>query len=453
MMPSRRAVLAGSLALAAAGALPARAQPQTPPRGMILAAEFGLVPHDDPATAPPDQSSDLQLAVDAAASAGLPLFLAGGIYGAANVELPSACTIVGVRGATRLAATAAAPVFRAQQKTAITLRDLALDGAGTRANADLPGLVHFLGCEAVELDDLTLIGASTNGVYLDRTSGRLENLVVQGCAANGIFALDSFSLAISRCRIFDCGNGGVRVWARETGAHDGTIIADNDIHDIRADGGGGGENGNGVSVFRTGGVSVSGNRIRNCAFSAIRLDASTNAVVSANTCLSSGDVAILAGQGSAGAVVADNMVDGAAQGIGVTGVEAGGRLATCSGNVVRNIYPESRANPETLPIGILAEADTAVTGNVVETVPGTGIAAGSDRVLRDVNVTGNVVRDTEIGIAVSVAEGAGAAVIADNRVSAARRAAIAGTDGADIVAPDLEAEADRYPRLTVTGNG
>src|SRR5690606_30600807 len=127
-----------------------------------------------------------------------------------------------------------------------------------------------------------------------------------------------------------------------------------------------------------------------------------------------------------GSVISNNIVDGAAQGISITNFDQGGRLATCSGNIVRNIYPNSRVNPDTVPVGIFAEADAIIAGNVVEIVPGSGIGAGWGPYLRDVSVTNNIVREVEIGIAVSVAEGAGKAMISGNRIAGARTAAIAG---------------------------
>ena len=357
-----------------------------------------------------------------------------------------------MRGATNLLAAADAPIFRATQKSAITLRDLIFDGARMGAAPDAPGLIVFEGCENLELDALTVQGAAANGIHLDRTGGRLENLVVHGCGDNAVFAVDSWGLDISRNRIFNCGNGGIRVWARETGGHDGTVVAHNDVYDIRSDGGGNGQNGNGINVFRAGGVTVAGNRLRNCAFSAIRLNASTNTIVSANTCLNSGEVAIFSEFEFSGSVIANNIVDGAAQGISITNFDSGGRLATCSGNIVRDIYPESRVNPDTRPAGIFAEADTVIAGNLVETVPGVGIGVGWGPYLRDVSVSGNLVRDVEIGIGVSVAEGAGAALVAGNRISGARRASIAGLAWTDMISDDLARDAQRFPQLTVNGN-
>jgi uncharacterized secreted repeat protein (TIGR03808 family) len=67
------------------------------------------------------------------------------------------------------------------------------------------------------------------------------------------------------------------------------------------------------------------------------------------------------------------------------------------------------------------EADTAVTGNVVENASTAGIMLGWGNYLRDVAATGNVVRKADIGIAVSVAPGAGTALIANNVIAEARR--------------------------------
>src|SRR5690606_15373058 len=96
--------------------------------------------------------------------------------------------------------------------------------------------------------------------------------------------------------------------------------------------------------------------------------------------------------------------------------------------------------------------DAIIAGNVVEIVPGSGIGAGWGPYLRDVSVTDNIVREVEIGIAVSVAEGAGKAMISGNRIAGARTAAIAGMAWHKTVSGDLVRDADRYPNVTVSGN-
>jgi uncharacterized secreted repeat protein (TIGR03808 family) len=94
-----------------------------------------------------------------------------------------------------------------------------------------------------------------------------------------------------------------------------------------------------------------------------------------------------------------------------------------------------------------------VTGNVVENAPMAGIALGYGRYLRDVAATGNVVRRADIGIAVSVAAGAGTALIANNVISETQSGAIIGMDRQKIVTGDLmKGGAERYAQLTLSGN-
>jgi hypothetical protein len=63
-----------------------------------------------------------------------------------------------------------------------------------------------------------------------------------------------------------------------------------------------------------------------------------------------------------------------------------------------------------------------------------------------------VVRASGVGIAVSVAAGAGSAVIADNLIAGARRGAIVGMDGHSAVTGELAGEAQRFAHLTIGGN-
>ena len=132
----------------------------------------------------------------------------------------------------------------------------------------------------------------------------------------------------------------------------------------------------------------------------------------------------------------------------------GGRLAIVQGNLIRNLT--NKRPPGTDPndgagIGIAVEADTAVSGNVIEGAPTAGISVGWGAYMRDVSVTGNVVRNAHHGIAVSVSNGAGAAVISGNLISGAAQGAIVGMDFKRAVT-DLERDGTRYANLQVTGN-
>ncbi len=438
MNTTRRSVITG-LATTAVAVPPAFAQNPVDARG------FGL--HPDPGA---DQTASFASACLAAAEAGLPLFLPAGVYVVGTVDLPSGLLLQGVPGATVLRFGAAGGGLRARGCSAVTLDGLVLDGASmTAAGAD--GLVQFDDSDGVTVLRCAVRGSRGNGIGLARSAARIEDCDITGCDEAAVFSLDGRGVAVTGCRISDCGNGGVLIW-RSASGRDGSLVSGNSITAIASRSGGNGQNGNGINVFRAGAVTVAGNTVTGAQFSAIRLNATDDCQVVGNTCLDCQEVAIFSEFGFSGSVVANNIVDGAAQGISITNFNEGGRLATCTGNIVRNIFPRSAVNPDTVPVGIAAEADTVISGNVVEAVPGLGIGAGWGPYLRDVAVSGNVVRDSEIGIGVSVAPGAGKAVVASNLVSGARRAGIAGMAWSEMVSDDLVREAARFPALTLSGN-
>jgi uncharacterized secreted repeat protein (TIGR03808 family) len=227
------------------------------------------------------------------------------------------------------------------------------------------------------------------------------------------------------------------------------------VEEIGAQDGGTGQNGNGINVFRAGNVTVRGNRVHNCVFSAIRGNAASGLRIVENACTQLGEVALYVEFGFEGAVISNNTVDGAGHGISVTNFNDGGRLAVVSSNILRNLAPQPHARiaNETHGVGIYVEADTAVTGNVIEKAAQAGIMAGWGRFLRDVTVTGNVVRSAPIGIGVSVTTGAGAALIANNIISGAMRGAIVGMEHLEPVTGDLSKDgALRFSQLVVSGN-
>jgi uncharacterized secreted repeat protein (TIGR03808 family) len=126
------------------------------------------------------------------------------------------------------------------------------------------------------------------------------------------------------------------------------------------------------------------------------------------------------------------------------------------GNLIRNVVARRPAGTDpndASGIGIGVEADTVVSGNVIENAAHAGIAAGWGAYLRDVAIDGNIVRDADYGITVSVAPGAGTSVITDNLISGARRGAIVGMEWQKPVTGDLAAEgAARFAQLSISGN-
>lgn len=169
-------------------------------------------------------------------------------------------------------------------------------------------------------------------------------------------------------------NGGVLVH-RYDKARDGTIVNGNRVQGIRADSGGTGQNGNGINVYKADNVIVANNVVSDCAFTAIRANSASDVQIIGNNCTASGETAIYSEFAFEGSIIANNIVNGAANGISIVNFDSGGRLGTCTGNIVRNLSVKGPYEA-TFGIGIAAEADTAITGNVVENAPTYGIQLG-----------------------------------------------------------------------------
>lgn len=421
--------------------------------GPLSAFGMDASQHGVRAGSPDDQSRALQAAIDRAAAARMPLALGPGVYRAGDLKLPAGGQIVGVRGATRLVLTRGPSLISATRADSLTLTGLTLDGADL-AMPESRGLVHFAHGRGVRVTDCEVVASRRNGVMLEDVEGEVTGSTVTGAAEAGIFSLDAQGLKISGNTVRSAGNNGILVWRSQAG-DDGTLVVDNRIEDIAARAGGSGQNGNAINVFRAGNVMVRGNRIKGVAFSAVRGNAASNLQIVGNTCTGAGEVALYVEFGFEGALIANNMVDGAALGVAVTNFNEGGRLAAVQGNVIRNLElfrPAGTDPNDPAGIGIGVEADAAVTGNVVENAPTAGILLGWGRYLRDVTATGNVVRNAGVGIAVSVAAGAGSAVIADNLISGTRRGAIVGMDRHTAVTGELANDATRFAHLSISGN-
>ncbi len=430
---------------AAALAVPAKAAPLS--TFGLDAAHFGVRPG-----AAGDQSSALQRAIDQAARMRVPLMLAPGVYRAGGLMLPAGASLVGVRGATRLVLTHRPSLLSVEHADTISLTGLTLDGGG-QTLPEGRALLHCDDVKAVRIADCEIAGAGGNGVTLLNCDGEVTHNTITGAADNALFCNDSRGLIIAANVIAKSGNGGIRVFQSEK-RHDGSLIADNRIEDTGARAGGSGENGNAINVYRAADVIVRGNHVHNTAFSAIRGNAADNIQIIGNNCAALDEVAIYSELGFEGAVIADNVIDGAESGISVANFDQGSRLATVRGNIVRNLG-RSRTNrpPEEIGVGIAVEADTVVSGNVIERAPNAGIGVGWGQYLRNVAVTGNVVREAGFGVAVSVAAGAGVAVISGNLFSGMARGAIVGMEWHKAVTGDLAlAGAERYPQLKISGN-
>lgn len=413
------------------------------------ATQYGLRPGS-----PDDQTRILQRAIDDAARAQMPLALPPGVYRVSQLRLPNGAQLVGVRGATRLAFVGGASLFTSEGSGNLGLNNLVLDG-GSIPLPTRRGLVHCLFGRDIRIADCEIIASGGNGIWLENVSGEVSGNTITKTAVTAITSFDARGLAVTRNSIVDTNDNGIEILRTSIG-DDGTLVADNRIEDIKAGPGGSGQYGNAINAFRAGNVIVRGNRISNCDYSAVRGNSASNIQITGNSITDVREVALYSEFAFEGAVIANNTVDGAALGVSVCNFNEGGRLAVVQGNIIRNLLAKRPAG--TKPdddggIGIYVEADSSVSGNVIENAPSFGIVAGWGKYLRDVAITGNVIRNAFVGVGISVTPGAGTALVNSNMISETPRGAVVGLDHARPVTPDLTTEdAPRFAQVSVSMN-
>lgn len=411
----------------------------------LYAVDFGVI-----ADTADDQSKSLQEAIQAAAASGQKLVLPPGPIFVADIAFASRLAIEGTPGSTQLTGYNGGSIGAFTNVTDARVANVIFAGSPDGAANGLRAVLEVASSLSIGFTQCSFIDSPTTGLSITDSAITISDCDFRGHADAAIHAVDNRGLLITGNRISDCGNAGIRIWRNESGS-DGSIVTENRIWNIKATDGGNGQNGNGINVFKADEVIVSDNHIADCAFTAVRLNTTNNTQVSGNTCLNSGEVAIFSEFAFSGSVIANNIVDGAVGGISMTNYNEGGRIAVCTGNIVRNIAPLSVVNPDTTPFGIAAEAEAAVTGNTIHKVPGPGIVAGYGPYLSNVLVANNVMYDILIGVAVSVAPGAGNAQVSGNIIFDPQRA-IVGMAWSDMVESDLIANAAKYPQVTIANN-
>ena len=447
------------LALAGAGAAAALVRPATAAgidgvttaamRGSIDATEFGALPG-----AMDDQSKTFARMLDIASDRDTPLFLPPGVYIVSNLTLPRRVRLTGVPGASRIIYGGDGHLLIGEDAERVELSGIVFDGANRWLRDDALGLIDLRRTRHLAIDNCEIVGSGKNGIALERSAGRIERTAVSGAADAGIYSVEASGLSITANTVSDCANGGILVH-RWQAADDGTFVSGNRVSRIAARNGGTGQHGNGINVFRAANVIVSNNIVSDLAFSAIRANSASNIQIANNTCIGSGETGIYAEFSFEGAVINGNIVDGAANGISIVNFNEGGRLAICSGNIVRNLVNKGpyEQEPPGFGVGISVEADCAATGNVVENVPLYGLQLGWGEFMRNVVATGNVIRKAGTGIIVSVVEGTGSAVISDNVIDQVSEGAVVGYRWAEKATGDLALEgAGGHANLTIERN-
>jgi uncharacterized secreted repeat protein (TIGR03808 family) len=370
------------------------------------------------------------------------------------LRLQNGTQLVGVRGATRLVFNGGASMLQGEGAGGVGITGITLDGGGI----PLPtrrGLIHCLGGRDIRIIDCEMTGSGGAGIWFEQVSGDVSGNIITSTASTAIVSFDAQGLIVSRNTIQGTNDNGIEILRTALG-DDGTLITDNRIEDIKAGPGGSGQYGNAINAFRAGNVIVRGNRIRNCDYSAVRGNSASNIQISGNSVSDVREVALYSEFSFEGAVIANNTVDGAAFGVSVCNFNEGGRIAVVQGNIIRNLRPKrpiGTAPDDDAGVGIYVEADSSVSGNVIENAPSFGIMAGWGKYLRDVVISGNVIRKAFVGIGVSVASGAGTALVNANVISETPRGAVVGLDHARPVTSDLSTDgAQRFAQVVIGTN-
>jgi uncharacterized secreted repeat protein (TIGR03808 family) len=452
-MDFNRRHLIGASVTGAAGALAmapdaARAAPLTSTLGRD-ATQYGVRPGS-----PEDQTRVLQRAIDEAARAQAPLALPPGIYRTGLLRLAGGTQLVGVRGATKLVFNGGASMLQSEGADHLGVSNITLDGGGIPLPARR-GLVHCLGGRDTRITDCEIAGSGGAGIWLEQVSGDISGNIITATASTAIVSFDARGLIVSRNTIQGTNDNGIEILRTAIG-DDGTLVLDNRIEDIKAGPGGSGQYGNAINAFRAGNVIVRGNRIRNCDYSAVRGNSASNIQITGNSVSDVREVALYSEFAFEGAVIANNTVDGAAFGVSVCNFNEGGRIAVVQGNIIRNLRPKrpiGTAPDDDAGVGIYVEADSSVTGNVIENAPSFGIMAGWGNYLRDVVISGNVIRKAFVGVGVSVTPGAGTVLVNANMIAETPRGAVVGLDHARPVTADLAADgAQRLAQVVIANN-
>ncbi len=453
MPVNRRSLVAAALGLGAAATAAKAGQIQDKRTLREAFQQLGsdIVQHLEP-NAAQDQTAQLQSLIDEASAKDTPVVLPSGTFRVSDLRLRAGTRMIGQARSTILEFAGGPAFVTADKADGLVLKGLVFDGA-FKAFEDGrgEGLVTLSRSSGIRIEDVEIRNSARSGLFLLACGGRITGIDVHDALDAGIKSLDATGLEVRGNTIVSCGNNGIQVWRSEQG-EDGTIVSGNRVSNIRHAAGGTGEYGNGINVFRAGSVLVQGNRISDCAYSAVRGNAASNIQIIANSCERLGEVAIYAEFGFEGALIANNLIDHAATGISVTNFKEGGRLAVIQGNLIRNLFRREQEKDDKRGEGIGVEADAVISGNTIEGAPTVGIQIGWGAFMRNVSATGNVIRRAKVGISITSAHEAGACLIANNLISETKDGAIRTMSLGIVSGPDLARDPNANGRVTVVGN-
>ena len=374
-----------------------------------------------------DGPLDVGQALASALESGLGLLrLPAGEFSVTALQINKPFLLEGVPGQTILAGDGQAPLLSISNTEDVTITGITFKGKNGPATDETKstGLVAANGVERLSIKNCTLMESALSGIHLEQCSGEVSSCHFSKLDQFGLLAKDCNALHVTDNVVDDMGNGGIAVWQSNKGP-DGARITNNAVSRVRADAGGSGQYGNGINVFNGANVTIANNATSDCAFSGIRCNSTINALISGNTLLRSRETGLYVEFSFEGSIITGNIVDGASAGISIANFMQGGRLAVCTGNMLRNLRRGDfkEAPPGT---GIACEAETIVSNNVIEGTDAAAIQLGWGEYCRNLVAQGNIIRNAARGISFSDVKGAGHVLIAGNMIDGAKDFAIAG---------------------------
>ena len=417
--------------------------------GSLNASDEGLR-----AGSPSDQGKKLQAILNKASKNNQAVFIEPGHYKVSNITLPKNVRLNGIAGASKLQYSGGDHFIYAENSEHIEISGLSFDGALLPVKGYAEANLGIVNAKHLNIENCYITNAAKSGIEVSKSAGRISNNRVDTAVGTaGIVGQANTGLIISENAVSECANAGILVYRRDRG-EDNTIITNNRVKFISAVKGGTGQYGNGINTWQADGVMISNNHISNCAYSTIRSNSCSNIQITNNTCLRAGETSIYSEFAFQGALIAGNIVDGGARGISIANLDQGGRLTVCANNLVRNIHENVpyADDQHIFGTGILAEADIAITGNVIEKTSRFGMLLGWGEYLRNVTASNNIIRDTKTGFYVSVVQGVGQVSITNNIIARANRG-IVGYRWQEAVTGDLSNVANnRFKNLNIKDN-
>lgn len=398
------------------------------------------------ASSPPDTSwsivADVQAAFDQARSNGLPLFIRPGTYTTTEILVNSGTGggqtlfVYAIPGTVALELTSGNNLLTINGIYCCKINGINFNGNNVNFtnSSSSSALLSVTNAPYFEVVNCQFYNSIDCGIYISGSGCTIRDNLIYRCSY-GIWTVDAVS-RINNNTVENCFNNGIMIWT-STVTGNSSVVSENNINNIQT-GSGTGQNGNGISVFRAVAVSILGNNISGCQYSAIRCNGGGDHIIQGNNCYGSRETAIFieapaAGIDLNGAVVSGNMIDTAGNGITVANSGAGGqgtaKSVAITGNRVTNIIYQTINDPGYVPtvsiaFGIYAEGATVISGNLVDGAAGMGINAGHNASTHDINVNGNLILNSPIGIGYSAQSGAGQIVISSNQIQGATGGAI-----------------------------